>query len=218
MSFMEQEKTQIRRKKANGRNRNIKPENAYVKGGSQARQSKAAKKITETYLHNAGLYYLQRFATSTTRFREVMTRKITLSCRAHPDQNREDCIRMLDRLIDKFIDLGLLNDDGYAQGVASSLHARGLSERAIRMKMQMRGLNEEQIDTALKEYLGRNETSRDDLEMKAALKLAKKKKAGPYAQEQDYDYEKTLAAFARAGFSYDLSRRVLDMSLEDIPE
>ena len=205
----------MRQKKPNGRDRNINPENAGSKGDAQARHTKSPKKITETYLHNAGLYYLQRFAASTERFRNVMMRKIILSCRAHPDQSIDECTKMLDRLVEKFITLGLLNDALYAEGIANSMNSRGLSERAVRMKMQMRGLDEDQIDKALAEYHDRNDTTRDDLELKAALKLAKKKKVGPYAQSRDYDVTKILAAFARAGFSYTLSKRVLDMDADD---
>ena len=44
---------------------------------------------------------------SSAQFKRVMTRKIDLSCRDHPDQIREDCLSLFDQVVIKFLDLGL---------------------------------------------------------------------------------------------------------------
>lgn len=195
--------------KVSGGPKNIKAETARVK---------TPKEITETYLHNSGLYYLQRFAASTGHFRTVMQRKIDRSCHHHPDQNRADCIAMLDRLIQKFQDIGLLNDDGYLRGMVNSLRQRGLSERAIIMRLQNRGLPENKIREALLTFNRENGKSAEETELSAALRLAKKKRLGPYARDAEPNTEKTIAAFARAGFSYGVAKRVLDMDPDSIDD
>ena len=198
--------------KMDGSRKNIKAETVK----SRARgERKPPKKITETYLHNSGLYYLQRFAASAGQFRIVMQRKIDRSCQHHLDQRREDCIVMLDALIAKFETIGLLNDEGYARGMVTTLRRRGLSERAIFMKLRNRGLSENRIKDALATFNEENRTDSAQSEFQAALRLAQKKKVGPYARE-DFVYDKALAAFARAGFSFDVARRVLDMNPEDL--
>ena len=198
------------------RKKTRRPSTIKAKEGSFPKPAAPVKKITETYLSNAGAYYLQRYAASTAQFRTVMTRKIDRSCRAHPDQDRETCIAMLDRLVDKFAGLGYLNDDGYARSMVTSLCQRGLSYRSILMKLQNRGLSSGQIDAALNQYHYDHQITSMETERKAALKLARKKKVGPYAPDGNWDRNKALAAFARAGFSFELARTVLDMTAEEI--
>jgi regulatory protein len=201
--------------KISGSPKNIKAETADMPPRAQARQKKAPKKITETYLHNSALYYLQRFAASSNQFRKVMQRKIDLSCRHHTDQNPEDCRELLERLVTRFQDNGLLNDDTYARGMVITLRRRGISERAIFMKLQNKGLSEGQIKDALEGFNSENDTSTAESEYRAALKLARKKRVGPYAVVE-FEYDRALSAFARAGFSFDVARRVLGMTAEDL--
>lgn len=189
---------------------------AGVSSHAPKQEVKPPKRITETYLHNSGLYYLQRYAASVTQFRKIMLRKIDNSCRHHLDQDREVCIPLLDALVEKFIRVGLLNDDGFARGSVASLHRRGLSQRMILMKLKNKGLSEAQIKNALAAFNDENETDTRALELQGALKLARKKKVGPYCGGADYDRNKALGAFARAGFSMDIIRQVLDMDIDDL--
>lgn len=184
-------------------------------GPSGASGQKAPKKITETYLKNAGAYYLQRYAASTAKFRAVMTRKIETSCRFHMDQNRHECLQLLDAVIEKFEALGYLNDTSYARTKVSSLYNRGLSGRMIEMKLRADGVNIDQIRQAIDCHAADRGTTSAASEMASAMKLAKKKRVGPYAITPDYDRNKAIAAFARAGFSFDTIRKVLDADPSD---
>lgn len=166
------------------------------------------KKITETYLSNSGAYYLQRYAASTSQFRTIMLRKIDKSCRAHPDQDYESCVALLDKVTLRFAELGYLNDSQYARTKVASLRQRGLSHRAIMAKLQNRGLSTDQITEALNHYHDDHGTDRHKAEMDAALKLAKKKKLGPYATGT-YDLQKALGVFARAGFTFEIASKIL---------
>lgn len=197
---------------------NRQPQSSKAGAPSHApkRAVKISKRITETYLHNSGLYYLQRYATTVAQFRKIMLRKIDNSCRHHPDQDREVCVLLLDALIEKFVRAGLLNDDGFARGSVISLRRRGLSQRMILMKLQNKGLSETQIKAALASFNDENETDAKSLELEGAMKLARKKKVGPYSNGATYDRNKALGAFARAGFSMDVIRQVLAMDSDDI--
>lgn len=189
------------------------PLEATVKKGRPP-GSKIPKKITERYLYNAGLAYIQRFPSSSTHFRTIMGRRIERSCRHYPEQNREACYTLLDELIQKFIALGYINDRLYLGGMITSLRGRGLSTTAILMKLRQKGLQEEDIRLALSDY-DANNGQNDEL---AALRLCRRKKIGPYAatSENDLQKQKWLAILARAGFSYEISARVLHVSPEDL--
>lgn len=173
----------------------------------------AAKKITETYLQNAGLYYLGRFSASTGQFRKVMRQKITRSCRDHPDQDPEACYALLEKTIVYFQNLGYLNDDVYARGMVSSLRQRGLSRRVILNRLGMKGLDQDKITQILSEHDERDND--DDAEITAALTLARKRKLGPYSGANVMDQQKALNIFARAGFSYEIAQKILKMRADD---
>ncbi len=175
-----------------------------------AANRKTPKKITAEYLHNAGLHYLQRFASGSAHFRRVMLRKIDRSCACHEDQDRESCLMLLDALIEKFLRSGLLDDQAYIRGSVSSLRRRGLSSRAIQARMAARGLSESAIKSALAENMG--ETGENDLH--AALRFIRRKRIGAYATTT-CDDTRALAALGRAGFDYETSRRALALCHED---
>jgi len=185
--------------------------NLKEKNSKPEKGRKLPKRITESYLHNAGLHYLERFACSSAHFRRVMMRKIDRSCTAHKDQDREQCITLLENLIAKFQRAGLLNDAAYTRGMIESLRRRGLSARAIHARLQTKGLSREAIEAAITAHKENNDD--EDAEMTAAMKLARRKKIGPFASrpQDDAQMKKSLAAFARAGFSYETASRVLGM-------
>ncbi len=175
-------------------------------------RKKIPKKITPTYLHNSGLYYLERFAASKAHFKEVMLRKVKRSCMHHKDQDYESCAKMVDDLADKFEACGLLNDEVYAKAIASSMRRKGLSRRAIQVKMHHKGILSEQSQKTLEKIDLLSHETFENAEFAAALKLASKKKIGPYhVGKKEQDTKKALGIFARAGFSYDIAKQVLDL-------
>jgi regulatory protein len=183
---------------------------------SKKRERKPPKKITEQYLHNSGLYYLQRFPASAAHFKRVMMRKVDKSCRHHANQDRKSCEDLVDTLVLKFQEMGLLNDTGYSRGMVNSYRARGLSTRSIQAKLSQKGLTPQQISEALNEF--DNDRPRTEIDMVAALKLARKKRIGPYTSEKDIPRDKQIAMMARAGFGFDICSRALSMSKDEAEE
>ncbi len=165
---------------------------------------KAPGKITADYLRNAGLHYLQRFSSSSGNFRRVMLRKIDRSCAAHPDQGREESLRLLDDLISGFLRSGLLDDASYVRGAVASLRRRGLSARAIEARMAVKGIPPGHVRKALE--ASRAETGQDDL--CAALRLMRRKKLGAFGTVAE---DRSMAALGRAGFDYETARAALSM-------
>jgi len=185
-------------------------------------KEKAPKKITERYLFNAGTHYLQRFTSSSAHFKFVMMRKVKRSCAHHKDQDLKTCEEMVDALVTKCEELGLLNDQAYVRGMVTSLRRSGKSRRAIEMKLRTKGLCTDMIADAINEYDA--ETNHTDLhpEQHTALIFAKKRKIGPFRKEtsktQDNIEQKELGILARAGFSYDVCRFILDFNTNEYPD
>ena len=173
---------------------------------------KKRKKITASYLENAGAYYLERFSASISLFRTVMGRKIALSCREHPDQNKDECLKLLDDVVRKFENLGYLNDRLYAQQLLNSLEYKGTSLTKMMMTFRQKGVPPELIEEIMPKR------TRDEDRM-AALLWAKKKRLGVFAtRERENEKQKGLASLARSGFDYDTANWVMNLDREEAEE
>lgn len=166
-------------------------------------KKKTVKRISETYLRNSSLYYLQRHPTSVSHFITVMDRKMKRSLRAHPDQDLTPFMAFLrEKLVPEFERAGFLNDVLYANALAGSLRRKGLPQRTIAMKLKMKGVEAPVAPD-------------DHSDLDAAIIFAKRKRLGPYATKAR-DPQKDLAALARAGFSYDVCKRVIGAGAADL--
>ncbi len=111
-------------------------------------------------------------------------------------------------MVERFVSAGLVDDRVYAEGRALSLHRRGTAARVIRGRLRQKGVGDDDIEAALATVAEEN----PDGDLAAAVNLARRRRHGPYRStgpEPDRR-QRDLAALARAGFSYDIARRVLD--------
>ncbi len=191
---------------------------------SDKKQQKIPRKITATYLHNSGLYYLERFSSSSTNFREVMRRKAKRSCMHHTEQNYDECCIMIDELVEKFIKAELLNDSVYARAKVSALRRKGKSKRAIETYLKSKGLENTIIIQELQHFDEENFKDTADAELQSARTLVRKKRIGPHRpplrtpnnpEDLMKLQQKELGRMARAGFSFEISKRVLNEKEED---
>lgn len=164
------------------------------------------RRITAQYLDRAALAYLQRFASSAENLRRVLLRRVERSARAHGDDPAVGA-GQVQELIERYSRSGLLDDQTYAAAKAESLRRRGDSRRTIRAKLAAKGVDRELAATALHEA----DEDSPNAELAAAVALARRRGLGPYRKKDRAAVrDKDLAALARAGFSYDLARRVVD--------
>ena len=188
------------------------------KNKAKEKKFKPPKKITEKYLYNSGLAYLQRYPASTNHFKFIMMRKINKSCRHHTEQDMEECKKLLDSTAVKFQELGLLDDTAYLKGMVTSLRRRGLAARQIEMKLQQKGLAKDLIQQALKTHDIDEYESNENGDLYSALIFIRKKRLGPYDTTQRRTPEQTLAVMARAGYSYDVAKKTLEMGEDEREE
>ena len=169
---------------------------------------KIPRKPNPASLERAALHYLERFASSAENLRRVLLRKVERAARHHEDIDREAAAGWIDDLIARYRRTGLLDDKVYAEARTTSLHRRGASVRKIRLSLAQKGVATT-VEAAL-EDLG--ERVEGDVELQAAIALARRRRLGVYrlaAARADYR-DRDLAALARAGFSYDIARRVIE--------
>ena len=165
------------------------------------------RKLKPADLKDAALHYLGRYAASTARLRQVFIRRIRRSAEAH-DFEPAPLLAELERVIDRLVGSGLLNDQAFAEARTRSLHQRGGSRRQIAAKLAGAGVAKATAGDAL----ARLQEDLPEAELEAAFAYAKRRRLGAFRTVPDDSPErrrKDLGSMARAGFSLDFARRAL---------
>ena len=175
---------------------------------TRPRRERKVREATASYLENSGMRYLERYAASADKVRRLLMRKVRMSAKAH-GTSESDGAETVDRLVARFIQLGLIRDRDLAVARAGWLHEKGSSRRMIQAKLGVMGLGSEDIAAALRDVV---EHADGDSETEAAWSLARRKKLGPYRDpaERADRKQRDLGVLARAGFSYGVAHKVID--------
>ena len=122
----------------------------------------------------------------------------------YPDFDKSEAINWIEEILSDCERYGYISDKRFAELKIKDYLAAGKSARYIKVKLLQKGIEETLIDNLLQEQ----EYNPEEL----ALNLAKKKRIGPFRQNEEERREyrqKDLATLVRAGFDYDVAQRVL---------
>jgi regulatory protein len=154
-------------------------------------------------LERWALAYLGRYASSADNLRQVLSRRIRRSA-AHDSAELARAAALVDALVARYSESGLLDDDAYAAARAQSLHRRGDSLAAIGARLRAKGVAPAVAAGAV---AGLREDAPDP-DLVAACVFARRRRLGPYRRGAP-DRQRELAAFARAGFARGTAMQVL---------
>jgi regulatory protein len=184
---------------------------------AQNRRSRSGPKrprpVTADRLERIALFYLGRYASSAENLRRVLTRRLRRAELAPDDPAYRTAQGWIDALIERLTASGILNDRAYAEAQTASLHRRGVARRRIGQRLGARGVARDEVAQALSNLdESHGGDSADATDQRAALASARRKRLGPFrpAAERKARRDRDLAALARAGFAFDLARRVID--------
>lgn len=113
-----------------------------------------------------------------------------------------------DRVLDRFTEVGLVDDVAYAEVLVRSRHAeRGMSRRALAMELRRKGVDDEVAREALEQV--------DDAdEEQAARALARKKLRATRGLDREVRLRRAYGALGRRGYGGSLVSRVVREELE----
>lgn len=165
--------------------------------------------MTKVRLKNIGLYYLKRFESSVANLRSVLRRRVNDYAYHTPGFAKQEAYDWIEELLSDFQRVGYLDDARYGEMKVKDYMAAGKSPRYIQGKLREKGIDENLIERLISEQ--------DYDPFESALKLARKKRIGPYSPDEQIRAErrsKDLAILVRAGFDYDVAVRVLESQAE----
>lgn len=113
------------------------------------------------------------------------------------------------RLLDRFTEVGLIDDAEYAQMlVRSQQQSRGLARRALAQELRRKGIADEHASTALEQV-------DDETEERAARDLLRRRwRSGPGVDPQA-QARRAMAMLGRKGYSSGLSSRLVREMVDD---
>jgi regulatory protein len=157
-------------------------------------------------LERLGLFYAGRYATTRAKLALYLRRKLKergWSGAGEPP---------VERLVERFAELGYVDDRGFATARSAALLRRGYGERRVRQALRGAGIAE--ADSAEARDISGDEA------LAAAHRFARRRRLGPYASTvpDRAARDKAAAAMLRAGHRLDLIRQVLAASPDDLPE
>jgi len=155
----------------------------------------SGKALDQNGLQQLALRYVSRYATTRGKLTAYLNRK--LREKGWHDEKRPE----IAPLVERFVDLGYIDDAQYAKNRAIALINKGYGKRRVSQALFQARIAQEDGQRAL-------ELS-EEMKWDAALTFARKKKIGPFATEQQPrdKCNKQLQAFLRAGHSYDTASR-----------
>ena len=103
----------------------------------------------------------------------------------------------------------LVSDKFYANSKARKFYNRGYSLNKIRYSLIKKGISEKYVQGSISKI----KSEQSDPDFFSALKICKKKRIGPARIESNRKlfYKKDISFLARSGFSYDISKKILDL-------
>lgn len=175
-----------------------------------------ARPITAQYLQNAATFYLERYPSTAEGLRRVLNRRVAKAKMA--DAPIIDNVQQtIEAIVAKFVAAGMIDDQAFAQTKARALHRRGTSSRLTRQRLKLAGIDDDTLDKAMAGLDQELDTDPGQREWQAAVALARRRRLGPFREKERKEHRnRDLATMARAGYDYDLARKVIDAADRDI--
>src|SRR6516225_10244943 len=151
-------------------------------------------------LERWALGYLGRYASSAENLRRVLIRR----ARRHSPEAAQQVGVLIEAMVTRYRESGLLDDAAYTAGRVASLHRRGDSLQAIRARLAAKGVPAEIVADALSAL----HAGAPEPDLAAACAFARRRRLGPY-RRAPADRARELGALARAGFSRRVAEAVL---------
>ena len=156
--------------------------------------------MNQEKLQKYAIDYLSKYDSSKKNLADVIKKKIfRLNISG---QEKSKLINHIDNILSNLEKNNLINDERYCNSKIESLSLRGKSKSFIFNYLLKKGVDKFKIQNNLNTF----EKNNSNWELTSAKIFARKKKI----IESKNSYEKKLAKMARAGFSYEICKKILN--------
>ena len=162
-------------------------------------------------LRNFSYAYLEKYSPSKQQLKTYLFKKYLK--KNQKIFNKKELFNLIDIVISTLEKNNLLSDKYYSDSKSKAYLRRGYSLNKIRYSLIQKGIDQKYI----KDSISNIKENESDPDFFSAIKLCKKRRIGPSRVEPNRNlfYKKDISILARAGFSYETSKKVMEIPKEE---
>ena len=162
-------------------------------------------------IRNFSYSYLEKYSPSKQQLKTYLFKKLIK--KNHKISSKREIFNLIDSVISSLVDQKFLSDKYYSDTKSKAFLKRGYSLNKIRYNLIKKGIDEKYIRASISK-IKENESEPDFF---SAIKICKKRRIGPNREESNRSlfYKKDISILARSGFSYEISKKVLEIPKEE---
>ena len=160
-----------------------------------------------TNLKDLAYSYLEKYSPSKQQLKVYLLKKYLTKIKGAASKKEVSLI--IDEIIANLEKNKIINDELYSDSKARMFLRRGYSLNKINQSLRNKGIEDKYVKLAI-DKIKENQIEPDFV---SALKLCKRRRIGPLRPQANRElfYKKDMGILARGGFSFDLSKRVLNL-------
>ena len=164
-----------------------------------------------TNLKDLAYSYLEKYSPSKQQLKVYLLKKYLTKIKG--SKSKKEVTSIIDKIVLNLEKNKFLNDEMYSDSKARMFLRRGYSLNKINQSLRSKGIDDKYVKQSI-DKIKENEIEPDFV---SALKLCKRRRIGPLRPDSNRElfYKKDMGILARSGFSFDLSKRVLDLDSDE---
>ena len=164
-----------------------------------------------TNLKDLAYGYLEKYSPSKQQLKIFLLKKYLNKFKG--TKSKKEVSLIIDSIIKNLEKNSLISDELYSESKARTFLRRGYSLNKINQSLRNKGIDSEFI----KKTIDKIKEEKNEPDFTSALKLCKRRRIGPLrpTANRELYYKKDMGILARGGFSFELSKRVLDLEIKE---
>ena len=164
-----------------------------------------------TNLRDLAYSYLEKYSPSKQQLKVYLLKKYLTKIKG--TKSKKEVTSIIDEIIMNLEKNKIVNDELYSDSKARMFLRRGYSLNKINQSLRHKGIDSKYI----KQSIDKIKEDQIEPDFVSALKLCKRRRIGPVRPQANRElfYKKDMGILARGGFSFDLSKRVLNLESDE---
>ena len=174
-------------------------------------KNKKDPETTIEEIRNFAYSYLEKYSPSKQQLRIYLFKKLIK--KKHKISSKKEIFNLIDSVISALVNQNFLSDKYYSDAKSKFFLRKGYSLNKIRYSLIKKGIDEKYIKSSISK-IKEGEANPDFF---SAIKLCKRRRIGPSREEGNRPlfYKKDISILAISGFSYELSKKILDIPKDE---
>ncbi len=164
-----------------------------------------------TSLKDLAYSYLEKYSPSKQQLKVYLLKKYLTKIKG--TNSKKEVSSIIDEIILGLEKNRVLNDQLFSDSKARMFLKRGYSINKINQSLRNKGIDSRFI----KETIDKIKENEIEPDFVSALKLCKRRRIGPLRSQSNRElfFKKDMGILARGGFSFDMSKRVLNLDVQE---